>query len=240
MLENHDKTYVAEFVLGVKTDTQDRTGQVLDRRPVTAVKEEIIAAVNGFSGEIRQIPPMYSAVQVNGKRLYDLARRGVEIERAPRTVTIYSIRVLSVEKERCRIEVSCSKGTYIRTLCSDIGDKLGCYATLTSLQRTAASGFTLDCCHTLEEVEKYREDGSIQDRLTAVERVFSFLPKLSLSGEQTGRFLNGVKLEGNCLPIDSGHARFAVYSSGGDFLGTAVLEPETQKLKIEKLFLERK
>ncbi len=156
ILPDQNKRYRASFRLGITTDTQDITGKVLKERPVTASAQEVREALQGFVGDILQLPPMYSAVQVGGQRLYDLARQGIEVEREPREVSILSIDLLeeSPETGEYTIDVLCAKGTYIRTLCHDLGEKLGCGAALTKLRRTMAAGFTEADCITLEQAEE--------------------------------------------------------------------------------------
>ena len=149
ILPCQDKTYIAGLKLGIKTDTQDITGIVLEKREVNITKELFHKVVSSFVGEIDQIPPMYSAVKQDGKKLYELARKGITVERKPRKITIYEINILSedFEKNEFILEVSCSKGTYIRTLCEDIGNSLGCGGTLFSLKRKKAAGFSNENCH---------------------------------------------------------------------------------------------
>lgn len=145
ILPNQNKRYTATFQLGYTTDTLDATGRVLTRTEVSATKEDVEKALESFRGEIMQLPPMYSAIQINGKRLYDLARQGIEIEREKRPVTITELNLLSADDTQhiYQIDVACSKGTYIRTLCADIGEALGCGATMTALRRTEAAGFSI-------------------------------------------------------------------------------------------------
>jgi len=150
------KCYNATIQLGKTTTTQDSEGEVLTEKEVNVTVEDIFDAVNAFVGEIYQIPPMYSAVKINGQKLYNLARKGVEVERKPRKITVYSIEILSVDLEKSQIELSitCSKGTYIRTLCNDIGEKLGCGGYMASLIRTKSASFLLEDSITLEEFEE--------------------------------------------------------------------------------------
>ena len=152
MLPDHDKVYRAGFRLGVTTDTQDSSGTVISENDTPVYKDGLISAAECFRGDIMQLPPMYSAVSVNGKRLYELARQGKTVEREPRPITVYSLDIKEYDEQTRSgvMEISCSKGTYIRTLINDIGDKLGCGGIMTSLVRTAACGFTLDDCVTIE------------------------------------------------------------------------------------------
>ena len=156
--ENSRKEYVAGLRLGQITNTQDISGETLETRPVTASRADVEAALQGFLGEIQQIPPMFSAIKINGKKLYDLARKGQEVERKPRTITIYELELLEqVSDTDYVIRCVCSKGTYIRTLCHDIGQALGCGGTLYSLRRTMAAGYTLDQAVTLSDVQEQGE-----------------------------------------------------------------------------------
>ena len=157
MLTDETKTYEALLHLGIATDTQDMSGTVTAEAPVTVTEEEVRDCIASFVGEQQQVPPMYSALKVNGKKLYELAREGIEIERKARTVHFYEISILEVKLPLVRMEVTCSKGTYIRTLCHDLGQALGCGGTLASLRRTMAAGFTLEDAVTLEDVQAQGE-----------------------------------------------------------------------------------
>lgn len=234
LVPDTDKTYIAGLRLGVVTDTQDIWGKVLQKNEYSVTLEQFSQIAGRFVGDIMQTPPMYSAVKVGGKRLYELARRGEEVERPARLVTIHSLRIHSadVKKGEFIIEVNCSKGTYIRTLCADIGDMLGCGATMTSLVRTCAMGFTLERCLTLEEIERRVARGDVEDLLIPTERAFIRLPALHLNDDQTRRFQNGVKLAID-LP-DKGDMR--VYGNEGQFIGIGYSEPETGKLRVKKFF----
>ena len=156
--ENGEKEYVAGLRLGLVTDTQDTEGQVLTQAPVTATAADLLAVLPRFTGEIRQVPPMYSAVKIGGKKLYELARSGKEIERQARPVTIHRLELVEqVSPTDFILRIRCSKGTYVRTLCHDIGAELGCGGCMYSLRRTRAAGFTLAESHTLEEVQEQGE-----------------------------------------------------------------------------------
>ena len=180
MLTDSDKVYRAVMQLGIETDTQDLTGTVLSACEVPVLTEtEIRDVIRTFQGEIMQVPPMYSALKVNGKKLCDLARAGVTVERKARPVTIYEIRIERVELPEIELTVSCSKGTYIRTLCHDIGQKFGCGAAMKSLLRLQAEGFVLDEAHTLDEIQSYKAAGSLAEVITPVEQVFFVYPVLT-------------------------------------------------------------
>ena len=158
-LTMEDKRYRATILLGTKTDTLDMAGEILEENPVNVTEEEIYAVLKKFTGDIKQIPPMYSAIQVNGQRLYHLARQGVEIEREARDITIFSIEVEKIELPEITVNVHCSKGTYIRTLASDIGDKLGCGGCISELCRTASGEYSIENSITPEELLKLAEEG---------------------------------------------------------------------------------
>ncbi len=161
MLTDKEKEYVTELLLGVTTDTQDVSGTVLSERPVDVTEEQVREAIMSFLGAYDQIPPMYSALKVNGKKLYELAREGKEIERKARRVEILELEILEMKLPVVKIRVGCTKGTYIRTLCYDVGEKLGCGGTMKSLVRTKVGRFTLEQAHTLAEIEQIR-DGSLE------------------------------------------------------------------------------
>ena len=178
--ENSRKEYVAGLRLGQVTNTQDTSGETLETHPVTASRADVEIALGRFLGEIQQIPPMYSAIKINGQKLYDLARKGKEVERKPRSITIYELELLEqVSETDYLLRCVCSKGTYIRTLCHDIGQALGCGGTLYSLRRTMAAGFTLDQAVTLEDVQAQGET-----LLRPTDSLFAEHPVLTLSSEK--------------------------------------------------------
>lgn len=183
MLTDKDKEYVAELLLGVETDTQDTTGQVLKERPVEVSEEAVRQAIMSFRGEYQQVPPMYSALKVDGKKLYELARAGKEVERKAREVWIHEIEILELALPVVKIRVACSKGTYIRTLCADIGEKLGCGGTMKSLQRTRVGSFVLEKAVTLSELETIRDEGRLEEILFPVDSAFAGCPKLHVRQE---------------------------------------------------------
>ncbi len=194
MLTLSDKSYIAELVLGRTTDTQDADGKVLTECEVNCSEEEIRCAVNSFVGEIEQVPPMYSAIKQNGKKLYELARQGIEVERKPRKVTINSIDILEISGERVKIDVSCSKGTYIRTLCEDIGKKLGVGAYMNTLRRTRTGQFTIEESHTLSEIKELKENGGIESIIIPADRMFEEYPSVTLNPKQVKSVTNGVAM----------------------------------------------
>ena len=223
MLMFSDKEYIAGVKLGISTDTQDIWGNVLDTSDKAVSREEFEKVVNSFVGEITQVPPMYSAIKVNGKKLYEYAREGKEIERKERKVTIYSIDVLSFEDE-IKIRVACSKGTYIRTLINDIGEALGTYACMNSLTRTKSSVFTLENAVTLDELKAYAEEGSAGEHIMSIDSVFESYPAIYLDDEQTFRITNGAP---SGVKADEGTYR--AYDKDGNFLCIAEVKREMSK-----------
>ena len=178
-----DKEYIAGLKLGVVTNTQDATGEVLEERPVSITGDQLRAALGRFTGDIEQLPPMYSAIKINGKKLYELARKGKEVERKPRPVTIHALEVLDeapTEGADYFLRVVCSKGTYVRTLCHDIGQALGCGGCMSSLRRVKAAGFTMEDCVTLEAVQQAVDRGEGEALLLPVDAFFAGLPMLVL------------------------------------------------------------
>lgn len=238
ILPDHDKAYRAGFRLGVTTDTQDSTGTVVSESDAAVSRTELLAALENFRGEIEQIPPMYSAVSVNGKRLYELARQGLDVERPARTVTVYSLELLDYgEETRCgTLEISCSKGTYIRTVISDVGNSLGCGGIMTSLVRTKACGFSLEDCVTIEQLQRTAEEnGDFSQYLKPIEDVFADFPALHLKGAQERMYRNGIKLDLGRIPVDRNAERVRVYGESG-FIGTAVPDRENGVLRVERNF----
>lgn len=234
MLTAQDKQYVAEVTLGSATTTLDASGEVTETAEVNVTASDIERAVKDFVGEIEQIPPMYSAIKVDGKRLYQLAREGVEIERKPRRVTISSIEVLNIdlENKKFSMRVDCSKGTYIRTLCDDIGRALGCFAHMSALERTRSGRFDIAEAFTLSQVEEMKEAGNTSF-LVPIDKVFEELPKLILSDRKAALMCNGVKVRAQ--GIQNGEM-YRVYDEGGRFL--TISEAENGQLKILKTFYQ--
>ena len=183
MLTDKDKEYVTELLLGVTTDTQDITGQVLTQNAVEVSEDQVKEAVMSFLGDYMQVPPMYSALKVNGKKLYELARAGKEVERQARPVKILDLEILEMNLPVVKIRVACSKGTYIRTLCADIGDKLGCGGTMQSLMRTKVGVFELGKAVTLAELEQIRDTVGLESLLYPVESAFEECPSLHVKPE---------------------------------------------------------
>jgi len=208
-----DKEYLAGLRLGTVTDTQDTSGRVLEEHTVSVTREELEAALAPFRGEIQQLPPMYSAIKINGKKLYELARKGREVERKPRAITIHSLVVEGQESATdFLIRVRCSKGTYVRTLCHDIGQALGCGGTMYSLRRTMAAGFTLEDALPLEQVLQAENPASL---LLGVDAYFAGRPVLILKPAAEKKVRNGMTL---VLPDAPSAGEYRVYSEAGEFL----------------------
>ena len=219
ILPIQDKKYRATARLGITTDTQDTMGKILTQNDNLPTKEEIIKAINSFVGKQNQLPPMYSAVQVDGRRLYDLARQGIEVEREKREIIIHSIDILSVERDEFTIDVCCSKGSFIRTLCHDIGEKLGCGATMSKLRRTMAAGFDISECITLDEAQRLTEEGKLQEKLIPVDTLFANLPRLKMTEKDSKHYLNGVKMTAKRFGVNSNTGDIAVYNDKNEFMG---------------------
>ena len=191
LLGEGTKQYRAEMILGIRTDTQDMSGTILSKQEVTCTPEEIRAAAGRFTGEIEQIPPMYSAVKINGKKLYELARRGIEVERRSRKVFIGEILIEKIEIPSVQILVTCSRGTYIRTLCSDIGDALGCGASMSSLVRTRVGSFDLKDALTLGQIRDISDQGMLDRYVIRPDAFFPDAGAAKVSDEDQVRLLNG-------------------------------------------------
>ena len=215
ILPDQRKRYTASFRLGLTTNTQDITGEVLTTSPVNVSHRQAEAAIMAMQGDILQIPPMYSAIKIKGKRLYDLARSGIEVEREARPITIEDIRLISCDGNDYSIDVLCSKGTYIRTLCHDIGQALGCGATMTALRRTMAAGIPLEAALTIEQVQKLADSGEIAGHVLSTEALFSCLEAVRLDSKRALLFRNGVP-----ITLAACAGRFSVYSPNG-FIGVA-------------------
>lgn len=236
ILPDTDKSYLAGFKLGIVTDTEDITGKILKECPFSVRKEEIEKTAEAFRGNITQIPPMYSAVSVGGKRLYDLARKGIEIDRPSREITVseFNISEFNEETGEGHIDITCSKGTYVRTLINDMGQKLGCGAVMTSLVRTKANGFSLDDCFTLEEIEKLRDENRLDSAIKSTEKLFLALPSLTLNSKKTQMYKNGVKLRLNELEGFDCKDQYRIYSAENIFLGIAKADKENNILRVLK------
>ncbi len=228
--EKSDKEYIAGLKLGVITNTQDSSGEVLEERPVHVTREALESALEQFRGDILQIPPMYSAIKIGGKKLYELARKGHEVERPARPVTIKALELLEQQGEDLyTIRVRCTKGTYIRTLCHDIGQALGCGGCMDSLRRTMAAGFSLEDAVSMEQVQAAADPASL---LVPVDSLFQDRKKLVLDRATEKKIRNGMTA---VLPhLDSGEYR--AYAMSGEFL--ALCRCRNGKLDTVKSFFE--
>ncbi len=235
ILPDDSKAYTAGFQLGLTSDTQDITGTILATKETSGITEtEINSVLSGMVGEIGQIPPMYSAVKQNGKKLYELAREGKTVERRERRVRIDSLRLTAFADGCGTIEMQCGSGTYVRTVLHDMGQTLGCGAVMTSLRRTMSNGFGIDRCVTLEQLQALCEDGRAEDALIPIGEVFAGLPVLRLDEKQTKLYRNGVRLFLSQLRKQlTGAKRYTVHGTDG-FLGTAY--PDGELLRAERNF----
>lgn len=247
LLTEKEKTYRAVLLLGQTTDTQDTSGRVLTEAPVTATGEQVREAIMSFLGDYDQIPPMYSALKVNGKKLYELAREGKEVERQARRVRILDMEIHEIRLPEVTFTVTCSSGTYIRTLCQDIGEKLGCGGCMKSLLRTKVDRFELADSHKLSELETMMHEGRIGEVLLPVDDVFAACPAVRIRQESDRLIQNGnpfgkediAETTGECPPEGTELERncVRVYNSEGDFRGLYRREQGGRRYKPEKMFL---
>ena len=258
MLTDHDKEYIAQCRLGVTTDTQDMSGKVLNESPVNATKAELREAVAAFVGDYDQIPPMFSAIKQNGKKLYELAREGIEVERKPRRIHIDAITILDDEKllsdHVFTMEIKCSKGTYIRTLCNDIGERLGCGAAMQSLARTRVGAFSLDSAITLSQVEEMRDGGTLDSVIKSPEYIFRDLDAIHVKDSARALLENGNSFKKEHVlnedPDGVNDKEFEkemftegnmvrVYAEDGTFFGIYKYDARTRQFKVDKFFFEK-
>lgn len=241
MLTDKSKEYRACMLLGETSDTQDASGTILSRTQVNVSEEEVRDAVMSFLGEYDQIPPMYSALKVNGKKLYELARQGVEIERKPRRVEIHHIKIEEINLPRVTFSVGCSKGTYIRTLCVDIGDRLGCGALMETLQRTRVGNFHIEQALKLSQIEELVRENRLEEYVIAPDAVFEEYESLTVMPEFDKVLLNGNKLY--FKQVRAVRKRFEdgewtrVYASNGTFTGVYTYCEQEHCFKPCKMFL---
>lgn len=235
------KTYEAELVLGVKTDTEDMSGEIIEKYDgeIDFTEEEIKNVLAGFIGEINQIPPMYSAIKVNGKKLYDLARQGIEIDRKARIITIYDIEIIKMNMPVINIRVKCGKGTYIRTLCKDIGEKLGVYGSMGSLIRIQSGIFEIKDSMTLSDIEKKRDEDRLDEIIIPTEHILGY-PEIYVKKEFDRLLMNGNPLLPHMFEnphiIDEKSLGYKVYGEVG-FVGVYVRKPGEKMLRVNKMFL---
>lgn len=242
MLTDKNKTYEAVMLLGKQTDTQDISGQVINEAEVTVDEEAVREAVMSFVGEYDQVPPMYSALKVNGKKLYELAREGITVERKARRVQILSVDIKSIDMDNNTVtmEVECSKGTYIRTLCEDIGNKLGCYACMKSLKRTRVSSFGIEDAKTLDEIASINEEGGLEEILVKVDSVFAEYKELNTPENADVYLYNGNKLDRKNFNYKfKALEKIRIYDSKNVFCGLYEYIEEEKMLKPVKMFLDR-
>ena len=239
LLADHDKEYEAVLRLGITTDTQDMEGNVLQESSVQVSEEEVRTCILSFQGEQMQVPPMYSALKVNGKKLYELAREGKVVERKARPVTFHKIEVLWMELPKVKIRVQCSKGTYIRTLCNDIGEKLGCGGCMEELLRTRVERFALEDAVKLDEVQKAMEEETVDSLILPVDRIFDQYPAAKTTTQGDLLVHNGNRLFSELLQeepeAESGYVR--VYDSEDTFIG--LFEKKTDQLVPVKMFYRK-
>lgn len=239
LLTDKDKTYETVMLLGRVTDTQDVFGNILSEHPALPLEEEVREAVCSFQGEYDQIPPMYSALKVGGKKLYELAREGKVVERPSRRVTIYDIEIIEIELPRVRMRVMCSKGTYIRTLCHDIGEKLGCGGCMEELKRIRAGRFSVSDALTLDEIGHVMEEGRIEEIVTPVDRVFEEYPEVCVKKALESAARNGSSIpeEGAESPAESAPGeKVRMYDEDGNFIGLYRWEEQEKKYRLIKMF----
>ena len=239
MLTDKRKEYIATLRLGITTDTLDITGTVLSETIPVVSEGEVREAILSFIGPMLQTPPMYSAIKVNGRKLYELAREGIEIERQKRSIEIFDIKILDMSLPDIKIKVECSKGTYIRSLCADIGDKLSCGAVMTSLVRTKSGDFAIERAYTLKEVEEAAAKERVEDMITPVDYCFMSYARVTVNGELLKAVRNGnmIKKADIAQDLTEGDiSKVRIYDPDGHFL--AVYEMDRSWLyKVHKMFL---
>ena len=233
ILPNGKKAYTASFKLGIKTDTEDIWGEVLKRQESFVSQNEFVAAAKGFLGDINQIPPMYSAIKINGQKLYSLARKGIEVERPEREAHIYQLDILNFDEKNQSgdIYVICSKGTYIRTLISDIANKLDTIGTMTALRRDASGGFSLSEAYKIDELQQLKENGELQNALISIDKAFECFESVTLDEKRTWLYKNGVMLRADQIGIKDDTYR--VYGFNSEFLG--LLQTDTKENKTKRI-----
>lgn len=240
LLTDKDKAYRAVLRLGVTTDTQDMSGNVIKTSEVNCTVDEVVAALNGMVGKISQIPPMYSAIKVGGERLYDLARKGIEVERKPREVEIYDIEILDITLPTVTFEVSCSKGTYIRTICHDVGDKLKVGGAMESLVRIKAAGFEIKDAYTLSELEKKRDEDKLDEVYMPIDQALLDYPAFYCIPDADRFLKNGNRLKLNEIISETEsvlNGRSRAYFSDGTFAGIYEYLKDEEEFKAVKLFV---
>lgn len=238
-LPESDKGYRASFILGKTTDTLDITGNVTAEYAVHVSETDVLKALDSFRGRIMQMPPMYSAVSVNGKRLYELARQGIEVERKEREIEIKKLELVEASNDGYVLDIFCSKGTYIRSLIDDIGKKLGCGAVMTALVRTSAMGYSLESCITLDELQQRKDKGiGFDDVLLPLDQALSAYDKITVSPAQSVRFKNGGVLDLDRIKRQLCNEEiYRVYNPDGQFLGLG--QAVNKELIIKRIYTEK-
>jgi tRNA pseudouridine55 synthase len=240
ILTDKDKVYEAVMLLGVETDTQDTSGEILKELPVEVSEDAVREAILSFVGEYAQVPPMYSALKVNGKKLYELAREGKTVERKARNVQIFSIEILEMDLPRVRMSVHCSKGTYIRTLCHDIGGMLGCGGCMEKLLRTKVGVFELADTLKLSEIDQLAKEGLVEEKIISVDELFEDYVKVWMKKEFDVVVHNGNRIQKRMFEqkLDSNAERLRVYDSENTFIGIFEYSKERNDYKPVKMFYE--
>ena len=236
LLTDKDKVYKAVLLLGQETDTQDISGQVLNQAKVNVTEQAVYDAISQFIGRQKQVPPMYSALKVNGKKLYELAREGKTVERKPRPVHFYEIEILDISFPLVRFRVTCSKGTYIRTLCHDIGEKLGCGAAMESLLRTKVGRFTLDDAITLAQTEEAVQEGTIESKILGIEEILAEYPRVCCTKEGDRLLANGNPLVQALVDAQEKNGWIRMCSSEGSFAGVYQWDEKRNRYFPVKMF----
>ncbi|MCR5581005.1 MAG: tRNA pseudouridine(55) synthase TruB [Pseudobutyrivibrio sp.] len=244
MLTDKDKVYECVMLLGVETDTYDMSGRILEKNTVNVSKEQVEEAIMSFVGDIMQVPPMYSALKINGKKLYELAREGKEVERKPRAITIFNIDILNMSLPEVTIRIHCSKGTYIRSLCHDVGQKLGCGCAMKSLIRTRVSQFDIGDAQTLDEIEKIVKSGNLDGIMLPIDQVFEGLKTVYVipTEDAIKHAVNGAPIPQELVFAESissfeDDMRYRIYLPDNSFLGIYTFNDSV--FTLQKFFLEK-
>ena len=250
MIGDWEKTYTATLLLGKTTDTEDISGTVLEENPVTVSEEDVREIMSTFLGNYAQIPPMYSAKKVRGKKLYELAREGIVIERKPCPVTIFDLDIQEICLPRVKFSVRCSKGTYIRSLCRDIGEKAGCGGCMEALTRTQVAFFNIRDAVTLAEVEQLRDEGTLSEHILPIDSVFAGYPPIKVSEKAEKKLYNGnpvpwdacvpqpYEKDGTLTARADDFGLYRVYDKEGHFIGIYKKREDSHTLHPDKLFFD--
>ncbi|MGN0570372.1 MAG: tRNA pseudouridine(55) synthase TruB [Candidatus Fimenecus sp.] len=237
LLPEHKKSYTARVRLGITTDTLDITGNVLSQSEVDVSETRLLSVAEKFKGDILQTPPMFSALKKDGVRLYDMARKGVEIQREQRKIAIESLKIYDFNGTEFSMDVTCSAGTYVRSLCDDIGKELGCGACLTELRRTEANGFSVDNAVTLEQLEHLVADNNVESIIIPIEKALEIYGKITVTGAQARRFYNGGALSYNRLNCQPEKGIYRVYSPENKLLGIGEITEEKVELAVKRVLV---